>query len=451
MNMVDWTKLPDLAAVALLTCAFASVSRREQTSSSGIWLTGWIMIALHFAAFMFLSAPGFWGLLAGDIGLASLTSAGVLFMYASVPYRKKLSSRLMLYALLATNTLYVCLSNTNSVPAWALDGAALLFGALPLAISLLSLRTLHHPLRWMIAGLYAALSVFVLNVQHRTPNGGDLALNAVLFAVYFGCALHFWYSYRRATAGAFITIAGFFAWAFVFVIGPSMEAFLPNIHIENEVWNLPKYVVAVGMILLLLEDQIAHNKYLALHDELTGLPNRRLFLDRLGASLERARRTGAKTALLVIDLDQFKQVNDTLGHHAGDLLLQQVGTIFTGRVRLSDTVARTGGDEFSIILEDAGSAGSANQVAQFLLQLLNEPLKIEEKSVWVGASIGVAVFPDDASDIESLCIAADLRMYTEKNNARNAALRATLRTAAPRTLDDPLMMRVRSLPGQPAR
>lgn len=409
------------------------------------------MIALHFAAFMFLSAPGFWGLLAGDIGLAALTSAGVLFMHASVPYRKKLSSRLMLYALLGTNALYVCISNASPVPGWALDGAALLLGALPLALALFSLRTLQHPLRWIIVAAYSALSIFVLAVQHRAPNGGDLALNAVLFIVFLGCAFHFWYSYRRATAGAFITIAGFFAWAFVFVLGPSMEAFLPNIRIESEVWNLPKYVVAVGMILLLLEDQIAHNKYLALHDELTGLPNRRLFLDRLGASLERARRTGSKTALLVIDLDQFKQVNDTLGHHAGDLLLQQVGTIFTGRVRLTDTVARTGGDEFSIILEDAGSAGSANQVAQFLLQLLNEPMKIEEKSVWVGASIGVAVFPDDAADMESLCIAADLRMYTEKNNAKNTALRATLRAAAPRALDDPLMMRLRSLPGQPAR
>ncbi|HUN82892.1 MAG TPA: GGDEF domain-containing protein [Terracidiphilus sp.] len=449
--MLDWTKLPDLAAVALLTCAFASVARREQTQFSGLWLTGWVMIALHFASFMFLSAPGNWGILAGDIGLAALTSAGVLFMHASVPYRKQPSSKVMFYALLGANALYVCMANASPVPNWALDGAAVVVGALPLAIALMSLRTVHHPLRWIIVVLYCALSVFILSVQHRNPNGGDVALNAVLFTVYFGCALHFWYSYRRATAGAFITIAGFFAWASVFVVGPLMMTLLPNMHVESEVWNLPKYVVAVGMILLLLEDQIAHNKYLALHDELTGLPNRRLFLDRLGASLERSRRTGSKTALLVVDLDQFKQVNDSLGHHAGDLLLQQVGTIFTGRVRLTDTVARTGGDEFSIILEDAGSAGSANQVAQFLLQLLNEPLKIEEQSVWVGGSIGVAVFPDDASDIESLCIAADLRMYAKKNDAKQAAVRSAARSAPPRTLDDPLMMRLRTVSEQPTR
>lgn len=429
---MDWSKVPDLAAVALLTCAFASVARRGQTPFSGLWLTGWILIALHFAAFIFLAAPGLWGILAADIGLAALTGAGVLFMYASVPYRRQHSSKWMLLALLVTNTLYVSIVNSSPAIDWALTPAAILFGALPLTLALISIRKFNHPLRWIIVSLNCALSVFLLLVQHRSPNGLDLALNGVLCTVYFGCGLHFWFSYRRSTAGAFITIAGFFAWAFVFIVGPLMGALTPGVHIESEVWNLPKYVVAVGMILLLLEDQIEHNKYLALHDELTGLPNRRLFLDRLGATLERSRRTGAKAALLVVDLDRFKQVNDTLGHHAGDLVLQHVGSIFTTRVRLTDTVARTGGDEFSIILENAGSALYAKQVAGFLLQLLNEPLKVEEQTVWVGASIGVAIFPDDATNIEALCIAADLRMYNDKNHSKRRKHPASIKP----TFDD---------------
>jgi diguanylate cyclase (GGDEF)-like protein len=402
---------------------------------SRVWLTGWVLIALHFAAFMFLSVAGNGGILAGDIGLASLVDAGVLFSYASVPYRKQLTSKLMVLALLTVNTLYVCLTNASPAADWALTPAAILFAALPLGLALLQIRRRPQPvLRWIIVFLYCGLSAFLLNVQRRSGDGGDLALNGVLFTVYLGCCLHFWYTYRRATAGAFITIAGFFAWTAVFVVGPYQQTFLPNVHIENEVWNLPKYVVAVGMILLLLEDQLEYNKYLALHDELTGLPNRRLFQDRLTTAMERARRSGTKTALLVVDLDQFKLVNDTLGHHAGDLLLQQVSAIFTGRIRTSDTVARTGGDEFSVILEDATDSASARQVAQSLLQHLNAPLQIEGKTVWVGASIGVAVFPDDASDMESLCIAADLRMYSEKNDAKGVSERPSPERLSPQSV-----------------
>jgi diguanylate cyclase len=416
--VLDWTKLPDLAAVALLTCAFASVARHGQTPVSRFWLSGWILVGLHFAAFMFLGAPGAAGIIAGDIGLATLAAAGLLFMYASVPHRKEPSSRLILISLLATHTLYVCLLNVTPTANWALLPTAVLFGALPLGITLLTLRKIHGTVRWIVVSLYSALSLFLVLVQFRPVDGPSLALNGVLFAVYFGCGVHFWLAYRRATAGTFITIAGFLAWSSVFLIGPLLEAFYPTIHVESEVWNLPKYVVAVGMILGLLEDQLEHNKFLALHDELTGLPNRRLFQDRLTVALERARRAGTKVALLVVDLDRFKQVNDTLGHHVGDLLLRQVGEIFTGRIRNSDTVARTGGDEFSVILEDATDRNSADHVAQSLLRHLNAPLQLEGHTVWVGASIGVAIFPDDASDMESLCIAADLRMYTEKNDAK---------------------------------
>lgn len=421
--MVNWSKLPDLAAVTALTCAFASVARRGQTSTSRHWLMGWVLIAVHFAAFIFLNTSGFWGILAADISIASLTSAGVIFMWASVPYRIERSSQWMLASLLTTNTLYVILVGLDHPAPWALDSAAILFGAAPLAIALGARRTFTHVLRWMVVGLYCLLSVFLLAFQHRPGNGLTLAVNAVLFAVYFGCCIHIWYSYRgRGSAGSLISIVGFLGWAAVFVLGPFAGAFAPGTPIDSEVWNLPKYVVAVGMILLLLEDQIEHNKYLALHDELTGLPNRRLFLDRLAISLERARRMESKAALLVIDLNHFKQVNDSLGHHAGDLLLRKVSEMFSSRVRRSDTVARTGGDEFSLILEEPTNRSNAKLVAKSLMEMLREPMQIGDHLVQVGASIGVSVFPDDAADIEALCIAADLRMYDTKNESRDAAV-----------------------------
>lgn len=417
--MVDWSKLPDLAAVAALTCAFASVARQGPTSTSRNWLTGWVLIAVHFAAFIFVNAPGVWGTIAFDIGFSSLTGAGVLFMWASVPYRIERSSQWMLAALLVTNTLYVVLLGLAHPSPKALNFAAVLFGLAPLTIALSAKRDFTHVLRWSLVGLYCLLSVFLLAVQNRSGNGFVLASNGVLFTVYIGCCYHVWYSYRRRrSAGTLITIVGFLGWASVFILGPFLGTFLPAARIESEVWNLPKYIVAVGMILLLLEDQIEHNKYLALHDELTGLPNRRLFLDRLSLSLERARRMESKAALLVIDLNHFKQVNDTLGHHTGDLLLKKVSDIFSGRVRRSDTVARTGGDEFSLILEEPTNRSNARLVAKSLIEMLKEPLQVGDHAVQVGASIGIAVFPDDAEDMESLCIAADLRMYHTKNESR---------------------------------
>ena len=418
---MDWSKLPDIVAVGLLASAFASVARRSYTRTAGLWLTGWLLIVLHFTSFVFLPAPHWWGELADLVGLASLVWAGVLFMWAAVPYRTESSSRWMLLVLIAANTLYVCAIAAAATPHWMLNVAACLLAAGPLTVALSAIRRFQHPLRWTTVVLYAGLAGYLLMVQRRPSNGADLALAGVLFTVYLDCCIHFWYTNRRATAGAFITISGFFLWALVFVAGPIQAAYFPAAHIESEVWNLPKFVVGIGMILLLLEEQIEHNKHLALHDVLTGLPNRRLFQDRLASAVERARRTRTQVALLVLDLDRFKQVNDTMGHHVGDLLLQRVATIFSGRVRKSDTVARTGGDEFSVILEASTSAADGTYVGRSLQALLKEPMPLEDHSVTICVSFGVAVFPDDAEDMEALCIAADLRMYEHKRSGAEAA------------------------------
>lgn len=417
---MNWSVLPDLAVVVLLACAFASVAQRSPKQVFKLWLIGWLVIVLHFTALLFVHVAGIWGTFAEMVALSSLTWTGMLFMWSSVPYRKEYSSPWMFTVLLGANTFYVSLLAIGPAASWALTPAAALFGLLPLAVTLFALRGFNHPLRWVTVILYGILSVFLLHFQHRPGNGADLATYAVLFTVYFDCCIHFSYIYRRATAGAFITIIGFLTWAAVFVTAPLMMTFWPAIHVESEVWNLPKFLVAAGMILLLLEEQIEHNRHLALHDDLTGLPNRRLFQDRLSNALERARRTKTQTALLQVDLNRFKQVNDTLGHHIGDLVLQYVAALFSARVRRSDTVARTGGDEFSIILEEPTSRGSAVLVGKSLQQLLSEPLNVGQGiTVRIGASIGIAVFPDDAPNMDALCIAADRRMYDVKDGFRS--------------------------------
>jgi len=419
---LNWSVLPDIAAITLLFCAFASTARRHYSLAAHVWLIGWLMIAVHFVSLLFVKIPGPMGILAITVSLIALVSAGELFKTSVISFRNESSSRWMTGTLLVVNALYVTLLTIDFRPAWVLNAAATLFAIGPLAIALVSLRRVNSVLRWSTVIQNIALMVFLLVFQHRPGNGADLALNAVLFVVYLGCSINFLFAHRRATAGAFITIAGFMAWASVFLVGNWMYYNFPQIHVESEVWNLPKYLVAFGMILLLLESQIEDNKYLALHDPLTGLPNRRLFEDRMTSALERSRRNEAHMALLVIDLDRFKEVNDTLGHHVGDQVLQRVASVFTDRVRRSDTVSRTGGDEFSLILEEPTDREEAEHVGRSLHQLLNEPLDLGDHKVQIGASIGIAIYPQDANDAESLCIAADRRMYEAKHDARKLKL-----------------------------
>jgi diguanylate cyclase (GGDEF)-like protein len=155
------------------------------------------------------------------------------------------------------------------------------------------------------------------------------------------------------------------------------------------------------------------------HDVLTGLPNRLLLTDRLKQALARAERSRTQLAYLCIDLDRFKYVNDTLGHDAGDLFLQQISVRLAARVRSSDTMARTGGDEFAAIISDIKDIKDATTVAESLVACLREPFDIDGHTLFGGASIGVALYPQDGKDIESLQRAADRAMYHAKAQGRN--------------------------------
>jgi diguanylate cyclase (GGDEF)-like protein/PAS domain S-box-containing protein len=159
----------------------------------------------------------------------------------------------------------------------------------------------------------------------------------------------------------------------------------------------------------------------ALHDALTGLPNRVLARDRLDQAILLARRQQTRVALLIIDLDHFKEVNDTFGHQAGDQLLRQVGERFKAELRETDTVARLGGDEFAIVLL-AADAGGASLIAAKLLTALERPFIVEGQALDVGASIGIVVYPDHAETADSMLRRADIAMYVAKRSRRTHAI-----------------------------
>lgn len=163
-----------------------------------------------------------------------------------------------------------------------------------------------------------------------------------------------------------------------------------------------------------VERQAETSRHQALHDALTGLANRVLFRDRAEHALHLAARTRQPVGVIALDLNGFKQVNDTLGHHSGDLLLKHVGARLLECVRDTDTIARLGGDEFSILLPNVTSVADATEVARRVLDAIRVPLELDGQPAEVGASIGVAVFPQHGDDIEVLLQAADNAMYTAK-------------------------------------
>jgi diguanylate cyclase (GGDEF)-like protein/PAS domain S-box-containing protein len=163
----------------------------------------------------------------------------------------------------------------------------------------------------------------------------------------------------------------------------------------------------------------ARIRYLAHHDALTGLPNRMLLADRLGVAIAQARRNSRKVGLLMLDLDHFKTINDSLGHHIGDELLEAVAARLRACLRQCDTAARLGGDEFVIALSDLATSADAEAVAQKLLAAMQEPFEIEGRSLHVGTSIGISFFPGDGEDAGSLLQAADTAMYLVKDRGKN--------------------------------
>lgn len=177
------------------------------------------------------------------------------------------------------------------------------------------------------------------------------------------------------------------------------------------------------LLLLSLRRALTHTEdrleLLAHYDAITGLPNRNMFNQSLGQALDRARRSGGGVALLFLDLDRFKLINDTLGHHVGDALLHAVGLRLMGAVRKSDLICRLGGDEFTVVVENLRQAESLSYMCEHLISALSRPFQLQQQEIYIGTSIGISIYPSDASDAETLVKHADTAMYEAKEKGRN--------------------------------
>lgn len=194
------------------------------------------------------------------------------------------------------------------------------------------------------------------------------------------------------------------------------EIQIRDLQLENHAETLEKKVTSRTKELESLTEQLRHQAY---HDALTGLPNRSLFYERLEHAIAQASRSEQKHAILYIDLDGFKNINDTLGHEIGDKFLKQLTLRLQQVTRQSDTLCRLGGDEFTLIINNVSDREVINNIARQILENIMQPVECSQHQVSVTASIGVSRYPEDSESPSQLIMRADTAMYAAKNNGKN--------------------------------
>jgi diguanylate cyclase (GGDEF)-like protein len=412
---VNLNAVPTLVALAVLVAVFAAIARKLTKERVRLWLAGWVLVLLGtLARVARFRSPG-WAQIELAAGLSLRTMGSIAFVASVAPKTTTWRRQFVLGLVFGVPTLIYLGALFGQVSAKGFYYAVIAGGLAAIAILLrvwYGRMTLYVATMGLAAATLAGLVIWT--IAAGKPERG---IHIMLAALNLLAAGLYWHHFRRATVGVLTAVIGFVGWSVSFPAGILLPRLVSSVRFQTEIWNIPKYLVAVGMIVTLLEEQIRQSEHLAYHDALTGLPNRRLLQDRLLQALAHASRTGHKVAILLLDLDDFKQVNDTFGHRTGDAALQAVATRLSTRVRAADTLARTGGDEFMIVSEVAAPEG-ARTLASALESALLLPLDAGGSRVWTGASVGYALYPDDGANADELCAAADRAMYACKRGVR---------------------------------
>jgi len=392
----------------VLIVILVALQRRQPRIAIGSWLIGLSFILASLLVSSFMPIGGWFYLVPHVFRLCSDLLAGIVFMlYTGRPLSR--SSRPSLLLLL------------NVLPLLALE---VIYGldiyhprpyviAAAAGIAACIILSIHLRRGWLFptaqSALWIAIATFALHGNYRAAAYWGLG------AVYAAAALRLWSRLRQATLGRLTVCISLLVWAASFFIHPWVLFNPRYFPMADLIWTMQKFFVAIGMLLVLLEDKVRENEYLAHHDSLTGLPNRRLMEQRLHATLERG-----PTSVVLIDLNGFKAVNDRYGHHAGDHLLHALAHRLLNLLDKGDTLARLGGDEFVLI-----TPHNPTPLADAIRATISQPVKINDTdSAHVNASIGIATHPTtSATDLtdeiaSQLLRLADHRMYLEKQTSR---------------------------------
>jgi diguanylate cyclase (GGDEF)-like protein len=415
---MNYAFLPDLSALAILIAILLLLRRRHPHPQADIWLLGLLITLVESSAHIFYARDGLPSTVLHVVVVDCYLLAGLVFTWSSGKQVLPFKTRLLYVALnglplLVVNTLYGLHIYTPR-PYYPVVAAGIIIGAISsLYIRRSRLFAVLQVCGWFLMGL------LIHSSEYRQ------AVYWSLCVIYAIAALNFQHRLPTRSTGRLAILTGFYIWALCFLIHPSIVRFRDYADIASHVWNMQKSLISIGMLLVMLEEQISNNHWLALHDELTGLPNRRLFQDRLTSALDRSRRTQSSLALVMLDLNGFKKINDTLGHHAGDQVLREISRNLRDSVQTSHTLARVGGDEFTMIASDLSRSGDRDLALDKLLNTVRDavekPLLIDGQSMTVTASLGIAIYPDDADDATRLLRVADQRMYSLKRKQKPAS------------------------------
>jgi diguanylate cyclase len=405
---MNYAFLPDLSALTILIIILSVLHRRHPQKQADVWLLGLFFTLVEAAAHTFYAPVGMPNKFLHVVVVDCYLLAGLVFTLASGYKELNTSIRLRYIVLnglplLAINTLYG-LHYRTATPYFAFVAVGLIVG---MASSIYLRRS------WLRAGLHLCgwLAIGFL------IKGGDYraAVYWSLSCVYGIAALNFQRRLPARSTGKLAIVTGFSIWAMCFLVHPwVISHYAAFADIASHVWNMQKSLISIGMILVMLEEQVSSNEWLALHDELTGLPNRRSFEDQLSIALDASRRRNTSVALLMLDLNGFKKINDSMGHCAGDQVLQEVARNLREHVSSFETLARLGGDEFTMIASDVRGDQSLERLLDDVRRAVERPMNVDGHRMTVTASLGVAIYPDDAPDAARLLRVADQRMYLLK-------------------------------------
>jgi diguanylate cyclase (GGDEF)-like protein len=397
-----------------LVLIFGSILRRSANLRLHFWFIAWALMLIHCVV-QWLGIPGA-GPLTNEIIVAdTLVCAGVAFLCSLCSSTQKHSLILIAAVFgLPICTFYALFISGVRSP-WLLSSLVVVAGVGLITVDFMAGER-GALLTAVIAANLVGGSVVIYSLFHSQP---DWAYVTILAGIYLFNAILFYHRFQRVSTGVLTSIFGFITWGIVFPLVLWLGIHYPGFQPPSVLWNLPAFFVAVGMILTLMEEETKSAEWQATHDPLTGLPNRAMIDRWLSQATALPERRETLVALLSVDLDRFKFVNDNYGHRTGDEYLRQFANRLSTCIRKGHLFGRLGGDEFVVILESLRSEDDAIQTAMELIQSLNAPLQVWNQQFSASISIGIAVYPQDANTPANLHSNADRALYRAKEQGRN--------------------------------